>query len=114
MGQPSQSGPRSDQDERFESPSRMKAPLLVPTRSIVRVTGVPPLESGLVECSDRSRDGFSSVPDPAASVAGFEWVDDPAIRRYDVMVRRAGNHRVARLVMEDRGHRQATGVADPL
>src|SRR6266403_2121078 len=102
MGQPSQSGPRSDQDERFESPSRMKAPLLVPTRSIVRVTGVPPVESGLVECSDPARAGFSSVPDPAASVAGLEWVDDPAISRNDVMIGRAGNHRMARLVMEHR------------
>src|SRR5438876_1183527 len=58
IGQPSHIGPRIDQVWRASSPSRMKAPFVVPTSSIVWVIVVLP----------------ASLLDSAASVPGLERV----------------------------------------
>src|SRR5687768_8633466 len=95
MGQPSHNGPRSDQSRRSRSPSRMNAPLVVPTSSWT---------SDMTGSSGTSR----------WSETGLERVDDPLVGLDRVDVGSVGNDRVLGLVVEHGRERLATGLADAL
>src|SRR3954453_47382 len=80
IGHPSHIGSDTDQALRSRPPSRMNAPLRVPTGRSVRVMWFPP-RSVVFARSDGVRVANSSRIAGNRSVARLERVDDPAVGR---------------------------------